>query len=55
MKRGGDAVGQQLRLGIGQRDVGRKIHTGPRLQLPFKGIAVDVDDARAAPAVPARR
>ena len=55
MERGGDAVGQQLRLGVGQRDVGRKIHTGPRLQLPFERVAVDVDDAGQHQQVRARR
>ena len=46
MKRGGDAVGEQLRLGIAQREAGREVHAGPRLQLPFEGVAVQVDDTR---------
>ena len=46
VERRGDAVGEQLRLGVAQRDVGREIDAGPRLHLPLERVAVDVDDAR---------
>ena len=44
MEGGGDAVGEQLRLGVVQRDVGVEIDTGARLQLAFECVTVDIDD-----------
>ena len=46
VERGGDAVGEQLQLGVRQGDVGGEIHAGARLHLAFERVAVDVDDAR---------
>ncbi len=46
MERRGDAVGQKLRLGIVQRDIGGKPDAGARLQLPLERVAVNIDDAR---------
>ncbi len=43
---GGDAVGEQLPLGLGKRQADREVDAGPRLHLPLEGIAVDVDDPR---------
>ena len=45
MERGGDAVGQQLGLGIVQRDISRKPDAGTWLQLPLERITMDIDDA----------
>ena len=44
-KGGGDAAGEQLRLGFRQRDAHGEIDAGPRLDLPLEGITVQVDDA----------
>ena len=46
MERGGDAVGEQLRLGITDRDLGGELDPGPRLHLPLERVAVQVDDPR---------
>ena len=50
VKHRGDAVGYRLPVAFGQRDVDRKIDAGARHHLPLEGVAMDVDDARAAPA-----
>jgi len=44
VERGGDAVGEQLRLGVAQRQRGRKVDAGAGLQLAFERVAVQVDD-----------
>ena len=46
MKGGGDAVRDQLPVGVDQRHVDRKVDTGPGHHLPLERIAVQVDDAR---------
>ncbi|MCW2239972.1 hypothetical protein [Azospirillum canadense] len=46
MQRRGDAVGDQLAVGVQQRDVGREMHARAWHQLPFEGVAVQVNDAR---------
>ena len=43
--RGGDAVGEQLRLSVAQRDRGGEVDSGPRLQLPLERVAVQVDNS----------
>ena len=45
MESGGDAVGEQLRFGFRQREIGGEIDAGARLHLPLERIAVQVDDA----------
>ena len=55
---GGDAVGQQLAIGVQQRQLIGKAHAGPRHQLPLEGIAVQIDHAgknQQARRVPAPR
>ena len=46
VKRGGDAIGQQLPLGLLQCSGHRKLHAGTRLQLAFERIAMKIDDTR---------
>ena len=45
MKCRGDAVGQQLPFGLGQRQIEGEADAGARLDLPLEGVAVDVDNA----------
>ncbi len=44
MHRRRDPVGEQLRLGVAQRERDREIHPWTRLQLPLERIAMQVDD-----------
>ena len=44
VERGGDAVRQQLRFRLVQRDIGSEADAGSRLQLALERIAMDVDD-----------
>ena len=45
MKRGGDAVGEQLGFGVVQRQGGREIDAGARLDLTLERVAMDIHDA----------
>jgi hypothetical protein len=44
MKSRGDAIGGELPIGIGQRNVDSKADAGPRHDLAFEGIAVKIHD-----------
>ncbi len=46
MERRGDAVRQQLRFRVVQRDIGSEADARSRLQLPLERIAMEVDDSR---------
>ena len=46
VQRRGDAVGQQLRLRVAQRERRWEADAGPRLQLPLERVAMQVDQAR---------
>ena len=41
----GDAVADDLAVGVGKRDVDREIDPGARHHLPLEGIAMQIDDA----------
>ncbi len=55
VKGGGDAVRDQLPVGVDQRHVDRKVDTGARHHLPLERIAVQVDDAGQHQQVGVRR
>ena len=46
VKRGGNAVGEQLRLGIVQRQGSGETNAGAGLKLPLERIAMNIDDTR---------
>ena len=48
----GDAVRHQLPVGLQHRHVERKHRLGARHDLPFEGIAMDIDDAGQDQAIP---
>ena len=45
MKGGGDAVGDELPVGVAQRKRRVEADAGPRHDLAFETVAMDVDDA----------
>ena len=55
MESGGDAVGDELSVGVGQRDVDAKADAGSRHDLTLEGIAVEIHDARKEKQIPRAR
>ena len=42
----GDAIAERLSVAVDECDIDRKINAGAGHHLPFKGVAVQIDDPR---------